>query len=109
MRRAHLMGEPGRCTATSKTHSTRCKQPAIAGGTVCHYHGGAAPQVKRAAAERLLAMVDPALDAFDRALVHKDIHAAIRVARDVLDRAGHGAPTKVEHSGTVSLVDLVDD
>ena len=53
------------CTATSKTTDNRCTRPAIPGGSVCRYHGGAAPQVKAAAAARLRAMVDPALGALE--------------------------------------------
>lgn len=39
------------CTARSKTSGRRCRQLAIAGGTVCGYHGGEAPQVRQAARE----------------------------------------------------------
>jgi len=39
------------CTATART-GERCQQPSIHGGRVCRYHGGAAPQVKAAAAAR---------------------------------------------------------
>jgi hypothetical protein len=42
-----------KCSAKSKQSGQRCKQPAIPGGKVCRFHGGAAPQVKRKAAERL--------------------------------------------------------
>lgn len=42
-----------KCSAKSKQSGNRCKQPAIPGGKVCRYHGGAAPQVKRKAEERL--------------------------------------------------------
>lgn len=41
----------------------KCRRAAIRGGTVCQYHGGGAPQVKRAAQERLADLIDP-----DRAL-----------------------------------------
>ena len=72
-------------------------------------HGGAAPQVKLAAKDRLAALVDPAIDALQRALDHKDINAAVRAARDLLDRAGLAAPkqTQMEHSGGVSLLDAL--
>lgn len=43
----------GRCTATSKSTGERCRRSAIPGGTVCRWHGGAAPQVRAKAAERL--------------------------------------------------------
>ena len=57
------MNESRRCTATSKGSGERCRKAAILGGTVCRSHGGAAGQVKRKAAQRLLDIVDP-----DRAL-----------------------------------------
>lgn len=40
-----------RCTAT-RTRGGPCGQWAITGGYVCWHHGGAAPQVKAAAARR---------------------------------------------------------
>jgi hypothetical protein len=52
-----------RCTATTKRTGERCKNSAILGGTVCRYHGGGAPQVKRKAEERLLDARDDALSA----------------------------------------------
>lgn len=95
------------CTAMSKQAKRRCKQPAIPGGTVCRFHGGAAPQVRQAAKDRIAALVDPAIDALQRALDHKDVNAAVRAARDLLDRAGLAPPQQkqVEHSGGVSLLD----
>jgi hypothetical protein len=44
--------EARRCTARSTTSGERCKKFAIVGGTVGDRHGGRAPQVRRAAAER---------------------------------------------------------
>lgn len=44
-----------RCTAHSKSRDGgQCGNWAIHGGTVCRYHGGAAPRVKAKAAERLI-------------------------------------------------------
>lgn len=42
----------GKCTATARSGAP-CRQPAVAGATVCRFHGGAAPQVRRAAERRL--------------------------------------------------------
>ncbi len=49
------------CTARSKTTGNQCRQPPIPGGTVCHYHGGNAPQVRAAALRRLTSARDKAL------------------------------------------------
>lgn len=43
-----------RCTATVKRTRARCRGPRVAGAAVCRMHGGAARQVRAAAAERLL-------------------------------------------------------
>ena len=41
------------CKATAKSSGKRCKKYAILGGTVCMKHGGAAPQVRRKAQQRI--------------------------------------------------------
>lgn len=41
-----------RCTATARRTGERCRKSPIIGGTVCRSHGGAAPQVRRAAMAR---------------------------------------------------------
>ena len=55
------MVKANKCTAMSKQAKRRCRQPAIRGGTVCRFHGGAAPQAKLAAKDRIAALVDPAV------------------------------------------------
>jgi hypothetical protein len=47
------MDESKRCTATSKRTGRRCGLARIPGTTVCAKHGGAAPQVRAAAARRV--------------------------------------------------------
>ena len=47
------MDESKRCTATSKRTGLRCGLARIPGTTVCAKHGGAAPQVRAAAARRV--------------------------------------------------------
>lgn len=42
-----------RCKATSKTTGKQCAKPAMKGGLVCRSHGGAAGQVKAAAARNI--------------------------------------------------------
>jgi hypothetical protein len=41
------------CTARSKRSGQRCQRAPVTGGTVCWAHGGAAGQVRRAAARRV--------------------------------------------------------
>jgi hypothetical protein len=41
------------CSATATTTGRRCRRAPIRGGTVCPKHGGAAPQVRRKAKQRL--------------------------------------------------------
>ena len=53
-------GKPGptspkrQCTSKAKGTGARCKRPPVPGADVCVVHGGAAPQVRAKAAERLL-------------------------------------------------------
>jgi hypothetical protein len=77
------------CSAHSKQTGLPCKRLAISGANVCRYHGGAAPQVKAKAAERLRAMINPALGVLEYAMKQKakQLPAAINAAKEVLDRA----------------------
>ena len=76
-----------KCKAKAKSTGKPCRRDAIAGGTVCQVHGGAAPQVKRKAAERLRALVHPAIDRLEKT-IEDECHpqTALAAARDVLDR-----------------------
>jgi hypothetical protein len=49
-----------RCNAT-RPNGGRCKREAEDGAVVCDQHGGAAPQVRRRAAERLIMTADEAV------------------------------------------------
>lgn len=57
------------CAATSNATGQRCKRHPVKGATVCQVHGGAAPQVKAAAARRLEAA---AVEADARAVLAKE-------------------------------------
>lgn len=82
---AHPMSQ--RCTARSKARQAQCGRTAIPGGTVCRYHGGAAPQVIAAAKARLEALRTPAI-AYLGYLLHQREYpsAGLGAAKDVLDR-----------------------
>lgn len=89
-------GKP-RCTAHSRTSGERCKQHPVPGTTVCVYHGGKAPQVRRKAALRLLQLVDPAITTLAREMVQGDKSGdRIRAAENVLDRTGYPRKSEVD-------------
>lgn len=88
-----------RCTAHNRDGS-RCGNPPIPGGLTCRFHGGATPLAQKAAKERLLMLVEPALAVLERATrsappcehcgrsdADRD-PTAVRAAGMILDRAG---------------------
>ena len=76
-----------RCQGHSKQTGKPCTQPAILGGTVCRYHGGAAPQVIAAAEARLEALRTPAVAYLGYLLGQREYPSAgLGAAKDVLDR-----------------------
>lgn len=85
-------GEPLR-DAAGKVRRRPCKNHAIKGGFVCANHGGRAPQVKRKAQKRLLAMVEPSLIRLE-ALIQQEQHlpTALGAIKTVLERAGTDMP-----------------
>jgi hypothetical protein len=88
------------CTAKSKQSGQRCKRAPIPGGTVCHNHGGGAPQVQRTARERLALLVNPAIDRLGQLLGEQDHkQVALAAARDILDRNSLVGAKQVEISG----------
>lgn len=95
---------PRQCTAKSKRTGKRCQRPPILGATVCRMHGGASPQVKRKAAERLADLIDP-----DRAL-REMARLAYSDIRDVIDERGAILPIKLwpeELAAAVSSVEVL--
>ncbi|KYH43246.1 hypothetical protein [Branchiibius sp. NY16-3462-2] len=87
-----------RCHAKSRRSGNQCKHLAMKGGVVCRTHGGAAPQVKAKAAERLIMAAD---DAVSRLLqwMRDDsipIQERRKIAESVLDRAGLGGAKVAE-------------
>lgn len=84
-----------KCVARNKAGQP-CGRYAVAGTTVCRFHGGNAPQVRRKAALRLAALVEPAIGVLAREMVQADKSSdKQRAANSILDRAGiarAGAP-----------------
>ena len=83
----------GRCAGHTK-HGPNTGKPCganpRAGALVCTKHGGNHPGQKKAAKERLLELVDPALAALHKVLTdpNTDDHNKVRAAQLVLDRTG---------------------
>jgi hypothetical protein len=68
----------------------RCKHEAEPGSVVCHIHGGAAPQVRKRAAERLIMSADHVSQKLLEWLDDPEVPYRVRaeIAQDLLDRAG---------------------
>ena len=67
---------------------------------VCRLHGGSAPQVIEAARRRINAMVPTALEQQQLLMTQSPNHSVrFAITKDVLDRAGLGAPEKVQVEG----------
>jgi hypothetical protein len=88
------------CTAHARNGSgKRCNKAAVKGTNVCASHGGAAPQVKRAAKERLAELIEPALAGLNYALESNDLTAIVKAAQIVLDRTGFHPSQAIELTG----------
>lgn len=93
-----------RCRAKSKQRARehpelgpeewQCRKSAVAGALVCTTHGGKAPQVQKAARDRLLDAADPAARRLVELVDSDDEAVALRAATALLDRSGHGPTTK---------------
>jgi hypothetical protein len=110
-----IAGVPGsknperRCTATSAASGERCKRAAIKGGFVCTSHGGASPQARKKAKERLLELVDPALAALQKVLTSDaDDSVKVRAALGILDRTGFKPGVQIT-VGVSKWDELLDD
>lgn len=79
---------------------TRCKRYAIKGGFVCMKHGGGAPQVRRKANLRLLAMVEPSIIRLGE-LSQQKVHlpTALGAIKTILERAGGTAIGVLKETG----------
>jgi HEAT repeat protein len=92
--------EQRKCRA-KRSNGEPCKRWAIVGGSVCMTHGGSAPQVRKAAEERLRALIDPAIDAIEKR-ISDDENPAVQLsaAKDLLDRTGFKPKEVVEQTIT---------
>jgi hypothetical protein len=78
-----------RCNGT-RPNGGRCPREAEDGAVVCDQHGGAAPQVRRRAAERLIMTADQAAQSLVKMMEDTEVPFGVRakIAQDLLDRAG---------------------
>jgi hypothetical protein len=89
------LAESRQCTATNR-NGERCGRASIPGGFVCNLHGGNAPQTLKAAQQRLLSLIEPALDVLHSILRiapacavcgrRDDLSAVVAAAKAVIDR-----------------------
>ena len=86
------------CRAHKRATGEPCGNRALNGATVCRFHGGAAPQTREKAKERILAAADPAVGVIIDIMFNPRTPSAVRLAaaRDLLDRAGLSARSVVE-------------
>lgn len=92
--------ERQRCTAHIAATGQPCRAWAIAGGRVCIFHGGRAPQVADKAKRRLAAEALPSV----KRLVElrdqsKEQSVAFQAARELLHMAGYQPNSKVQLTG----------
>ncbi|NVN51619.1 hypothetical protein [Mycolicibacterium hippocampi] len=99
-----------RCKAHRKT-GDRCKQPAIAGATVCRVHGGAAKHVKMAARARIENAADRMAKELLGMAIDPDMSPQVKLAaiRDALDRGGLKPTTSVEIGPTKGFEEILGD
>ena len=79
-----------RCKAHSRTTDKQCGNAPINGTNVCRMHGGAAPQVKMKAEQRIREAADPAAAKIVSLMQNPKVPYFLQLAaaRDLLDRAG---------------------
>jgi len=95
-RESGLLPEPVTCTARNR-EGNPCRAAPVVGATVCWHHGGAAPQVRRKAEERLLRYSDVLVRELLKIATSAD-NEAVRLAavRDALDRIGLGRAREID-------------
>jgi hypothetical protein len=77
-----------RCNGSLQS-GTQCRREANAGSVVCDQHGGAAPQARRRAAERIMNAADRAVEKIIEFMDDEDVPHGVRLkaAQDIADRA----------------------
>ncbi|WIB33924.1 HGGxSTG domain-containing protein [Curtobacterium sp. MCSS17_005] len=101
-----LMHADTRCTARRR-NGEPCRNWAMLGTNVCRMHGGAAPQVRRRAQQRILEASDKAAARLVELMQDAKVPYAVQLAaaRDLLDRAQLAGKQEIEMGVTVSLLE----
>ena len=89
-KRARILPNSPQCKAQSSRTGKRCGKVAILGGTVCRFHGGAAPQVKAAAAQRVRDMLAEAID--PNRILREEGRIGLSNVQDLFDDKGNVKP-----------------
>jgi len=91
-----------RCTAKSSRTGERCRKYAIQGATVCGTHGGKAPQVRRAAARRVVLDEASRLGLLDAAPIEDPVSALMNLGGEAVALVGalKGHVANLERVGT---------
>ena len=89
-KRARILPNSPQCKAKSTRTGKRCGKVAILGGTVCRFHGGAAPQVKAAAAQRVRDMLAEAID--PNRILREEGRIGLSNVQDLFDDKGNVKP-----------------
>lgn len=86
-----------KCTA-KRSDGQPCEKYAMRGGNVCDTHGGTAPQVRQAARDRLLSLVNPAISVVNEIMNDRRQSGGdrLRAANMVLNKTGFHDKTEVE-------------
>lgn len=93
------------CKAKSVRTGQRCRAFAMRGQEVCATHGGSAPQSKRAAQLRLMALVEPAIATLAQEMVKAEKSSdKQRAANSILDRAGIARKTHIESEDAKAML-----
>ena len=103
------MDDNRRCTAKAKQTGNRCKRAAIIGGTVCKIHGGGSPKVINKARQRIMEAADPAAARMVELIDSDDERISLAASKDLMDRAGHKAPTEVKIESVDDAARIVRD